>query len=254
MKKLICSNPVCEKTFNFDEQKFPNAKKVKCPHCQTTQPLALSSPDKKEDEWDNIISRQPPQPATPVAPPQIPVSPPRDPAPFEKHSDPGEEDFFGRQDAPRPRPSAPPGPNPTAVPASQPGWLVIHDEQTATETFPLREGINRVGRRANDTPRDVNILINTRDTYMSRKHCEIDVRRRANSNEYEYILSDFSLNGTYVNAGKRLAKGQSVSLRDGDTVQIGRTKLVLVLPSSNPSAQSPRDRVSSKDYFHTIIE
>lgn len=251
MKKLTCSNPVCGKTFNFDELKFPKAKQVQCPHCKTLQPLdGAQAPPPTDDEWDKIISRPSPPPMQRVEPPKVPVSPSRSVESFEDRSEPGKEEFFARSDT-KPRPAPPP----PASQKGQPGWLVIHDERTDTETFPLREGINRIGRRANDTPRDVNIIINTRDTYISRQHCEIEVRHISNRNEYEYILSDrTSLNGTYVNAGKRLARGQFVPLRDGDTVQIGRTKLVLVLPSSASSAKGAQDKVRSTDYFHTIIE
>lgn len=55
MIKINCSNPICGKSFHYDETKFPNAKKVKCPHCQTVQPLDFGNGNEQKDaaaeEW-----------------------------------------------------------------------------------------------------------------------------------------------------------------------------------------------------------
>lgn len=116
------------------------------------------------------------------------------------------------------------------------GVLVIYDEyNTKITTFNLRKGINRIGRDSELTDEDVNIRIN--DSYMSRHHCDIEVRWTGTQRGYEYVLSDkaylrkaHSSNGTFVNgSNERLRVRDEVLLNDGDTVQVGRTKLILNL-------------------------
>jgi len=146
-------------------------------------------------------------------------------------------------------------PLPTPPPnKTQTGWLVIHDEYTETATFTLEEGTNRIGRYGTQTPRDVNIVIHTQDKYMSRNHCNIEVCWLTRENRFDYILMDRnSTNGTFVNAGRRIALTSSVRLNDGDTIQIGRTKLVLKLPISAKNALDAARSVKSTVYLKTII-
>jgi len=72
---------------------------------------------------------------------------------------------------------------------------------------------------------------------------------------HEYVLTDRnSSNGTFVNAGKRLSKRATVSLRDGDTIQVGRTKLVLKLPDSVDNSRDAELVVGPTPYLKTIIQ
>ena len=90
---------------------------------------------------------------------------------------------------------------------------------------------------------------------MSRYHCDIEVKWLHGKDTYEYRLSDRnSSNGTFVNAGNRLTRSNEITLRDGDTVQIGRTKLVLKLPTSVSSSKDAEKWVQSTDHFKTIIQ
>lgn len=198
MRKIKCINPICGKTFNYNEQKNPNAKKIRCAHCKFVQPI-----DK------------------PVVAPPLPQPPP------------------------------PPPPPKSSI--KEIGWLVIHDEHTKTATFQLRKGVNLIGRKSSSTPSDVNIAIKTEDLFMSREHCSIEVRE-GNDGNYEYLLSDRnSANGSYLNEENRLSSSRIYSLRDGDTVQAGRTKLVLKLPSTVNDSHEAEDWVKRTDYSRTII-
>jgi len=231
MIKIQCENQSCGSSFFFDEKKNSKAKKVMCPKCKIIQPLiSASTPLEEEDPVEDWIKEVEEQPM---------------------------EDFFSKKKkVPAPVSNPPKINRPKPVPQTKKiGWFVIHDEFTETYTFDLRNGMNRIGRQSNSTPRDVNVAIRTEDKYMSRQHCEIEVKWLHGRSMYEYLLSDKgSSNGTFVNAGKRLSRTDEVSLRDGDTVQIGRTKLVLKLPSTVGSSRDAQNWVEKTDYLKTIIQ
>ena len=254
MIKIQCENQICNASFYFDEMKNQKAKKVMCPKCKTVQPLVTASAAQEEENSDADWLRR--------DEPKIESSPNIEkfeplPAQVEVQEPPQEEDWFNRKNKVAPSASTPPrNPKPTPTPQNTKiGWLVIHDEFTETFTFDLKNGMNRIGMQSNSTTRDVNIAIRTEDKYMSRQHCEIEVRWLHGKNRYEYILSDKgSSNGTFVNAGRRLSHTDEVSLTDGDTLQIGRTKVVLKLPSTVSSSRAAQNWVESTDYLKTIIQ
>lgn len=245
-RKIKCENLVCANTFYFDTGKHPNAKKVRCPKCKGIQALSVQAVVEEEiEDWLKIDQR--PLGSTP----NIPI--PKEPEIKQKQV-PLKDDFFS---------TIPPQEKKKAQKRQQPikenhhqqfGWLVIHDEYTETHTFNLREGINRIGRKAHSTSRDINITIQTGDKYMSREHCVIEVTWRSDKNNYEYILSDRrSTNGTFVNTGRRLLPSDNISLKDSDTIQVGRTKLILKLPSNVQNKKDAEDWVRHRDYAQTII-
>ena len=258
MIKIICSNPVCGLQFHFDQERFPNAKKVKCPHCDTIQPVTggpMPEPAGREEPDNDWFKKGPtPDISTPHAK--------EEPDWKDDGGGVANDDFSFSTPKPQQKPN--PGPRPETpqrpfIPpqpsATEVAWLVIHDEATASETFSLRAGLNRIGRESQNTPHDVNILIRTNDTYMSREHCEIDARWNVHSSNYEFVLTDKkSKNGTYVNGGKKLSSQSAIRLKDRDTIQIGRTKMVLVLPSAAIDRQQASDLIGGGKYFHTIIE
>ena len=273
MLKIDCSNPVCGETYYFNDEKFPNATKVRCPKCGQIQPRP-SAQKKIEEDIDWFKPATPPVSASPQLGFDTPVEPSFISEPAPPSTD--EEDFFTpvkkpATPKPEPRPVAPPLPrNRETSPAPRPpnnraasdaiGWLVIHDEFTESRTFALRKGLNRIGRASDTTPKDVNIGIETQDRYMSRHHCDIEVRQKISVGGYEYILSDrdyggkrAAANGTFLNARKRLTPMDELSLQDGDTIQVGRTKLVLKMPSVAQNAQDAEQRVRQTDFFQTII-
>lgn len=109
------------------------------------------------------------------------------------------------------------------------GWLIVHTENKAPENFPLKEGRNLIGRKTSKNNPEIPI----NDQYASRRHALLIVRKTERY-EYEYSIADNaealgkpSLNGTYINGNSTRIAEKSVKLKDGDTIQVGETKLVL---------------------------
>jgi FOG: FHA domain len=249
MKKIKCQNPICESTFHFNDKKNPNATKVRCPKCKGVQPLELV--EKIEEEEVDWLRSEPPKPVS------SPVIEQEDQFVVQPKIEEKKEDFFMvKPDPPAPikRPTPAPSNKRRKPPGNdQLGWIVIHDEHTAAKTFELRKGINRIGRQSKSTKRDVNISIKTADTMMSRHHCDIEVRWNSRKNEYEYALSDYSANGTFINAGVRLARSEEKLIQENDTIQIGRTKVVFRLSNQNNSLRDIEQSVRETEYLKTII-
>ncbi|WP_020604743.1 FHA domain-containing protein [Spirosoma spitsbergense] len=141
------------------------------------------------------------------------------------------------------------------------GWLIIKDEQTATQTFVLMMGANTIGRQSNLSPSTHMIITN--DEFMSRPHCTLTVRIGI-LGTIEYLLQDgaarddgrwkFSTNGTYLNGQEqRLSEFDCLYLSDGDIIQIGVTKLVLKTLQLSQSIQKAYRQVEDMDYGRTVI-
>lgn len=153
-----------------------------------------------------------------------------------------------------PAPARPSGP-------AELGWLVVHDENAEQQTHPLRIGRQVVGRKSVSRPCD--IMIDTEDPYMGRNHCILEVKP-SRSGSYEFFLSDvkmtngipeqMSTNGTFVNAQPTALKPKDmVYLKDGDTIQMGKTKVVIKTLISAASAQDASRIVQDTDYSPTVI-
>lgn len=133
------------------------------------------------------------------------------------------------------------------------GWLIVHDENAPTQTLPLQMGQNIIGRKSVSKP--ANLMIETEDKYMSRNHCIIEVLAKVLGG-YDYLISDIgSTNGTFINADdqNRLKEGDEYYLKDGDTIQAGRTKMVLKTAKVSRSASDALKTVIHTDYSKTII-
>lgn len=134
-----------------------------------------------------------------------------------------------------------------------PGWLIVHDENAPVQTFSLSTGKNTIGRLSQKKPSD--IMIDTKDTYMSRCHFTIEVTKSPGG-KFEYLISDNnSLNGTFLNSDKdkRLREKDQFFLQDGDTIQAGRTKIVLKTSEKSPNKKEAEKTVIQSDYSKTII-
>ena len=132
------------------------------------------------------------------------------------------------------------------------GWLVVHDENTRQQTHSLKMGKNIVGRKSVSKPCDV--MIDTDDTYMSRNHFAIEIGLGVNG--LEYLVYDVtSTNGTFINADKdkRLSQSDRIYLSDGDTIQAGRTKMVLRTKKMAGTAKNATDTVINTAPLKTII-
>lgn len=210
-----CTNQACQTSLRLGPEAIAPGKPVsiRCPKCGTVSRVV---------------------PPAPAAPTPAPTTPP-----------------------PAPRPAS----APTVVLNERPGltsdapigWLVVHDEFAVPQTFPLREGRNVVGRKSETKPADV--MVATDDPYMSRNHSIIEVIRTEHGS-YQYLISDYgSTNGTFINAdpNRRLSAYDQVYLSDGDTVQMGRTKVVLKTGQSSATSTQAGRSVAQHGYLKTII-
>lgn len=127
--------------------------------------------------------------------------------------------------------SAAPPPTPLV-----PGWLVIKNGPHApAQRLPLQIGKNTVGRYSMEKPADVRI--ETTDTAMSRRHCQVEVVRDERRGHYDFWVRDSdSPNGTYHQSGgppNLLNERDIVQLKAGESLLLGKTKVLLEI---NPSA------------------
>ena len=258
MIEITCNNAVCRSVFKFHEDRNPHVKNVMCPKCRTIQPVPTAAVGGNDplDVWFSPKDKPPVQPSPLFDEPKIPVS----------NSSKGmddDNDFLNEiSNKPSSRKQVSPTPDMApATPNGNIGWLVVHDEKTSAHTFQLREGINRIGRLKPTTPTNVNIGIKTNDDFMSRYHCDLEVTWNRLAKCYDYVVSDkaygsksVSTNGTYVNAAsRRLSPTDEKNLKDGDTLQIGETKLILKTPSSARDAREAERKVKELDYSKTVI-
>lgn len=136
------------------------------------------------------------------------------------------------------------------------GWLVVHTENRSPVTYELFVGLNIIGRP--DGPHHVDVLIED-DLYVSREHCYIEVQKDF-VHRFFYILKDgkhggkSSTNGTYINGlEERMDNKDVVYLKDGDTVQVGETKLAFKNAYESFDYQDAANSVISTDYTKTVV-
>lgn len=102
------------------------------------------------------------------------------------------------------------------------GKLCIKNSNEGEISFPLKEGVNIIGRNSKTSNATIKIL--TDDRSMSREHARIEVVPDFKGG-YRHFLSDFgSKNHTFHN-DNQLNKGDSVILQPGDFIVIGKTAL-----------------------------
>jgi hypothetical protein len=107
-------------------------------------------------------------------------------------------------------------------------WLIQHTENRNPKHFPLYTGKNYLGRKA--APDLLPFIAIEDDPYISRVHAVIYVEEGTPPACYladapEANQGKASANGTYLNARpERIVRKEK--LEDGDTLQIGVTKLV----------------------------
>ena len=137
------------------------------------------------------------------------------------------------------------------------GWLVVHTENRLPVTYELYPGDNVIGRP--DGPHHVDIRVED-DEYVSRVHSIIRITKDM-LHRFHYQLLDNgtlrggvpSTNGTYINGiPERLSKHKVVYLRDGDTVQVGMTKMVFKNTDSTMDDSAAVSSVHSTDYTATV--
>lgn len=153
-------------------------------------------------------------------------------------------------DPPKPKPKPEPDLR-KPEPPQEVGWLVVHDEQAATQTYPLRMGAQVIGRK--NTTRPCDIQIQTNDLYMSRRHCEIEVKR-ISATQLQYLLKELEeTNGTFVNSDpKPLSPTDLIVLNDGYVIQMGETKVVFKTPQTVQNADQATYKVKGQKHAPTI--
>jgi pSer/pThr/pTyr-binding forkhead associated (FHA) protein len=119
--------------------------------------------------------------------------------------------------------SAPAAPTPAAVP--QQAKLTILRGGTVGKVFSLQAGDNLIGRWDPDSGSfpEVDMENDDPEARISRKHALIKL------SDTVTIEDIGSLNGTFVNRGRRLDPGSPVALKDGDEVIVGKTFFKLSL-------------------------
>lgn len=138
------------------------------------------------------------------------------------------------------------------------GWLIVHTENREKATYDLFEGDNFFGTRAEGYAVDIPI---EGDKYVSRSHANIRIAKDF-LHRFHYELIDDgarrpqgpSLNGTYINGNKeRLPRAGRIFLRDGDTIQIGETKLVFKNVQEVHDVEEAVTAVMNTGYTATVI-
>ena len=109
-----------------------------------------------------------------------------------------------------------------------PGVLeLINDEDKQwvgpNSTFILKKGINTIGRKAKEPK--AQILLPTRDPYMSRCHIKMEVNVLPSGVIEHYLVDNGSVNGVYLN-NEKLCPGQIIGLEINDIIKLGHTSLL----------------------------
>ncbi|MCD8370326.1 MAG: FHA domain-containing protein [Clostridiales bacterium] len=84
-------------------------------------------------------------------------------------------------------------------------------------TFDLADGAELVFGRSTQ---EANIVFDQSATDVSRKHCVVRFDGRSN----QYVVTDYSSNGTYLESGSRLESGQPKQLSRGTVIYLGSSK------------------------------
>lgn len=108
----------------------------------------------------------------------------------------------------------------------KPGTLVLDKGSCFPASITLKRGINIIGRKHELS--QSTIQIETSDSYMSKRHINIDVIMKPDAS-FEHRLSDAgSVNGTFHNEDK-LSEGEISILMPNDTLRIGRTTFKFII-------------------------
>lgn len=142
------------------------------------------------------------------------------------------------------------------------GWLVVHDEQTHTQTYELKEGKQLIGRKSQSIPCE--IMIETEDRYMHRNHFYITVNKF--EGRYNYLIesheSSAKGNGTFIDtkrlskfqrAVKRMNLDEQIYIEDGALIQAGRTKIILKTIRTVANKEDATRIVSQEKITKTVI-
>ena len=100
--------------------------------------------------------------------------------------------------------------------------LVVGDDATPEQIFPLYEGIAVIGRKSNASGATIGII--TTDKSMSREHIRIEVKKDPKGGYKHYLSDNNSKNHTLYNSNY-LENVEVVVLKNNDEIIIGHTVL-----------------------------
>lgn len=133
--------------------------------------------------------------------------------------------------------------------AQELGWLVRHTEGLPTLSYAIFEGTNVIGREEHP---ELYSIVYPHDKYISRQHAVIEAKL---DTSISFVLKDGvgnpSKNGTYLNAAEQRLVSPA-SLKDGDTIQIGMTKLILKV-NQGVALKQIEHAVEESEYMKTVI-
>ena len=96
-------------------------------------------------------------------------------------------------------------------------WQSNVDGKYAGASFDVSDGSEVVfGRSASDA----NVVFDQFDTDISRKHCSIRFDVAAG----DYVVTDTSTNGTYLNGGKQIPSGTPTHVARGSVIYLGKSR------------------------------
>ncbi|MBN2664006.1 MAG: FHA domain-containing protein [Bacteroidales bacterium] len=135
------------------------------------------------------------------------------------------------------------------------GWLIVHTENKEHLTFELKLGKNIIGRSTPKHKPDIPLS----DVFSSRRHAALIVKIN-DINIYEYYIADnadvndgqASKNGTYINGNIERLANRAQKIIDGDTMQIGLTKLVLKTADITVDVEEAIKLVKRQEYQTTV--
>lgn len=129
-------------------------------------------------------------------------------------------------------------------------WLIRHTEYQEAKNFPIYLGINIIGRVMQSGK---NSILFEQDAFVSRRHAVLYAHNPTNFTLEDSVSANegkASKNGTYLNGNpKRI--NQKISLKDGDTIQVGNTKLVFRL--NDEPIHKIINEVEEADYMNTVV-
>jgi pSer/pThr/pTyr-binding forkhead associated (FHA) protein len=127
--------------------------------------------------------------------------------------------------------------------------LIRHTENLSSKTFELNNGENYLVRSSQNLKNE--ILIEN-DAFVSRLHAVLKVKND------EALISDAGLNGfkeskngVYIN-GKPRRIVKEYTLHEGDTIQIGNTKLVFKWMNTHQQSTIEAE-VNKTEYISTVV-
>lgn len=111
----------------------------------------------------------------------------------------------------------PPNKNGRSAASSNSGVIAGVSGKYLGANFDMLDGAELVFGR---DPLSANIVFDQTATDISRKHCSVRFDGKAN----QYIVTDFSSTGTYLENGVQLEKGQPKTLAKGTVIYLGGSK------------------------------